>query len=53
MARVICIGHSALDRLFTVEAWPQASAKVRANSLMEVGGGMAANAAATVARLGG
>ena len=53
MARVICIGHSALDRLFTVEAWPQASAKVRANSLVEVGGGMAANAAVAVARLGG
>ena len=53
MAKVICIGHSALDRVFTVDAWPQASAKVRANSLVEVGGGMAANAAVAVARLGG
>ena len=53
MARVICVGHSALDRVFTVDAWPQASAKVRANSLVEVGGGMAANAAVAVARLGG
>jgi sulfofructose kinase len=53
MTRVICVGHSALDRVFTVEAWPQASAKVRANSLVEVGGGMAANAAVAVARLGG
>ena len=52
-AKVICIGHSALDRVFTVDAWPQASAKVRANSLVEVGGGMAANAAVAVARLGG
>lgn len=53
MAKVICIGHSALDRVFTVDAWPQASAKVRATSLVEVGGGMAANAAVAVARLGG
>jgi sulfofructose kinase len=53
VAKVICIGHSALDRVFTVDAWPQASAKVRANSLVEVGGGMAANAAVAVARLGG
>src|SRR5512140_3246532 len=52
MRKIICVGHSALDRVFTVEAWPQASAKVRAHSLTEVGGGMAANAAA-VARLGG
>ena len=53
MPKVICVGHSALDRVFTVDAWPQASAKVRANSLVEVGGGMAANAAVAVARLGG
>jgi len=51
--RIICVGHSALDRVFTVDAWPQASAKVRATSLVEVGGGMAANAAVAVARLGG
>jgi len=53
MRRIICVGHSALDRVFTVEAWPQASAKVRASALAEVGGGMAANAAAAIARLGG
>ena len=53
MAKVICVGHSALDRVFTVDAWPLSSAKVRANSLVEVGGGMAANAAVAVARLGG
>lgn len=46
VARVICVGHSALDRVFTVDAWPQASAKVRATSLVEVGGGKAAAAAA-------
>lgn len=52
-SRVICVGHSALDRVFTVDAWPQDSAKVRARSYVEVGGGMAANAAVAVARLGG
>jgi hypothetical protein len=25
VAKVICIGHSALDRVLTVEAWPQGS----------------------------
>lgn len=53
MKKVICVGHSALDRVFTVDAWPQASAKVRASSYIEVGGGMAANAVVAVARLGG
>ncbi len=53
MAKVICVGHSALDRLFTVESWPGASAKVAAQAYAEVGGGMAANAAVAVARLGG
>ena len=53
MAKVICVGHSALDRVFTVEAWPAVSAKLRASSLDEIGGGMAANAAVAIARLGG
>jgi len=53
MAKVICVGHSALDRVFTVEAWPRDSAKVRAQAYAEVGGGMAANAAVAIARLGG
>lgn len=53
MARVICIGHSALDRVFTVDAWPASSAKVAAKAFVEAGGGMAANAAVAVARLGG
>ena len=53
MSKIICVGHSALDRVFTVAAWPQASAKLRASSLAEIGGGMAANAAVAVARLGG
>ncbi len=53
MARVICVGHSALDRIYTVDAWPAASAKVAAKAFAEAGGGMAGNAAAAVARLGG
>lgn len=53
MKKVICVGHSALDRVFTVDAWPQASAKVAAKAYAEIGGGMAANAAVAVARLGG
>jgi sulfofructose kinase len=54
-ARVVCIGHSALDRVFTLDAWPPpgTSAKVSAKSYVETGGGMAANAAAAIARLGG
>ncbi|MFH1602365.1 MAG: PfkB family carbohydrate kinase [Pseudomonadota bacterium] len=53
MARVICVGHSALDRIFTVDAWPSASAKVTAKTFVEAGGGMAGNAAVAIARLGG
>ena len=53
MKKVICVGHSALDRVFTVDAWPQSSAKVAATGFAEIGGGMTANAAVAIARLGG
>lgn len=53
MKRIICIGHAALDRIYRVEAFPHAPSKVRALEHVESGGGMAANAAATIARLGG
>ncbi len=53
MARVICVGHSALDRVFAVESWPARSAKLAAQRYVEIGGGMAANSAFAVARLGG
>lgn len=53
MNKVICVGHAALDRVFTLDSWPQGSAKVVASGFAEIGGGMAANAAAAVARLGG
>jgi sulfofructose kinase len=53
MSRVICLGHAALDRLYRIEAFPPHPTKVRALEHIESGGGMAANAAATIARLGG
>jgi len=51
--RVICVGHAALDRVFCVDSWPAGSGKIPAHDFAESGGGMAANAAAAVARLGG
>ena len=53
MSRIICLGHAALDRLYRIEAFPPEPTKVRAIEHIESGGGMAANAAATIARLGG
>ena len=50
---VVCLGHAALDRVYTVDAIPSTPTKVRATAFREVGGGMAANAACAVARLGG
>ena len=53
MSRIICIGHAALDRLYRIEAFPPTPTKVRAIEHIESGGGMAANAASAIARLGG
>jgi sulfofructose kinase len=50
--RIVCVGHAALDRVFTVDAWPTGSAKIVASRFDESGGGMAANAAVAAARLG-
>jgi sulfofructose kinase len=50
---IICVGHAALDRIYRIEAFPPHPSKVRALEHIEVGGGMAANAAVAVARLGG
>ena len=50
---IICVGHAALDRIYRIEAFPPQPTKVRALEHIEVGGGMAANAAAAIARLGG
>jgi sulfofructose kinase len=50
---VICVGHAALDYVYRIDAFPPAPTKVRSLEHLESGGGMAANAAATIARLGG
>ena len=51
--RIICIGHAALDRIYRIDAFPNQPTKVRALEHIEVGGGMAANAAVAIVRLGG
>lgn len=53
MSHIICLGHAALDRVYRIESFPPAPTKVRAIEHIESGGGMAANAAAAIARLGG
>lgn len=53
MARVICLGSAVLDHLFRVGEIPVPPAKERATAYRAMGGGMAANAAIAVARLGG
>jgi sulfofructose kinase len=52
--RVVCLGLSALDQVWRVDRFFSGqSEKVRALDYATLGGGMAANAAVTVARLGG
>lgn len=52
--RVICLGLSALDQVWRVpEFFSGGSQKIRALEYATMGGGMAATAAVTVARLGG
>lgn len=53
--RVVCLGLSALDHIWRVDALPAATGAVKTRALDygTVGGGMAATAAVAVARLGG
>jgi sulfofructose kinase len=51
--RIICVGHAALDRIYRIDTFPPQPTKVRALEHVEAGGGMAANAAVAIARLGG
>ena len=51
--RVICLGLSALDQIWRVERLLSGSEKIRSADYATLGGGMAANAAVAVARLGG
>jgi len=50
---IICVGHAALDYVYRIDAFPPVPTKVRSLERIESGGGMAANAAAAIARLGG
>ncbi|MCF8239862.1 MAG: hypothetical protein K9J16_00645 [Melioribacteraceae bacterium] len=49
---VLCVGNASFDMIFTVEHHPQADEKMTASSYICAGGGPAANAAITAARLG-
>ncbi len=51
--RIICLGVATLDQIFRVDHIPVAPAKFRATEFIVTGGGMAANAAVAVQRLGG
>jgi sulfofructose kinase len=53
MTSVLCVGIAVLDYVFAVETMPARPEKYRAKDLAVVGGGIAANAAVTIARLGG
>lgn len=53
MAEVLCIGIAVQDAVYGLRAMPVSAEKHRAQSLEIVGGGIAANAAVAVARLGG
>jgi len=53
MTSVVCLGIAVQDMVFAVDALPSGGGKLVAGDLAEVGGGCAASAAATVARLGG
>ena len=49
---VLCLGIACYDLIFTVDRHVGADEKIRASDLTACGGGLAANAAMTVARLG-
>jgi len=49
---VLCLGHACYDTIFSVDHHPAADEKMTATDFFECGGGPAANAAVTVAKLG-
>lgn len=49
---VLCVGHASYDLIFSVSHHPAADEKTFADEFLACGGGPAANAAVTVARLG-
>ena len=52
-AAVVCTGIAVLDAVFRVAQFPVPEAKTQASQFMFVSGGCAANAAISIARLGG
>ncbi|WON75946.1 sugar kinase [Serratia sp. UGAL515B_01] len=52
MTRIACVGITVQDRLYYVEKLPQGGGKYVANDYREIGGGPAATAAVTAAKLG-
>lgn len=50
--RIIAVGHAALDYVYRIDKFPSSATKMRALDHVTSGGGMAANAAAAIARLG-
>lgn len=53
MSVVLCVGHAVQDYVFRTPQLPQRAEKYRATGFFTQGGGPAATAAVTVARLGG
>jgi sulfofructose kinase len=50
--RIICLGNTTLDKVWPVKDLPTSGGKFRASDYIELGGGMADNAAVAAARLG-
>lgn len=53
MASVLCVGQAVQDFVFSLETMPSRAEKYRAQAFDSIGGGPAATAAVTVAKLGG
>ena len=49
---VLCVGHASYDLVFSIDHHPFADEKMSASAFIGMGGGPAANAAVTVAKLG-
>ena len=52
MASILCVGNTTWDRFYTVESVPSQATKYFSSDYYELGGGIAATAAVTAARLG-
>ncbi len=53
MSKIVCIGVAVMDQIFRLEQLPLTAGKYFAEDYIEVGGGPAATAAVTIAKLGG